>query len=208
VREMREIFFAQKKGGFAMRWLGLTLVLALLGAAEAKAQVVALGASSTRGFFLPISDVWPAKLEALLRQRGFNVSVANEGINSDTSQGMLSRLDSAVPEGTRVVILACCGNDEVDRNHHVADHEGNIRTIISRLRARGIAVISSSDGHTALDQEIARNAGASLCGKIYEGVPREEIEEFWGGKHPTRAGHDIVAARMLPCVMRALGRKG
>jgi acyl-CoA thioesterase I len=190
-----------------MRWLGLTLVLALLGAAEAKAQVVALGASSTRGFFLPISDAWPAKLEALLRQRGFNVSVANEGINSDTSLGMLERLDSAVPEGTRVVIFACCGNDNVDKNHKVDDHEGNIRTIISRLRARGISVISSSDGGS-FDQEIARNAGASLCGYIYQGVPREEIEQAWGGKHPTRAGHDIVAARMLPCVMRALRRKG
>ena len=26
--------------------------------------------------------------------------------------------------------------------------------------------------------------------------------------HPTPKGHDAIAARMLPCVLRALGRKG
>ncbi|MGD0565309.1 MAG: GDSL-type esterase/lipase family protein [Roseiarcus sp.] len=189
-----------------MRWLGLALVVALFGAAAAKAQVVALGDSSTRGYLLPISDAWPAKLEALLRQRGLNVSVANEGINGDTSEGMLGRLDSAVPEGTRVVIFGCCGNDNKDKNHKVFDHEGNIRTIISRLRARGIAVVFSSNSGPS-DAATAQNAGAPLCGGMYQGVPPEELEDSKAGRHPTPKGHDIIAARMLPCVMRALGRK-
>lgn len=128
-----------------MRWLGFSLILAFFAAAEAKAQVVALGDSSTRGYLLALSDAWPAKLEVLLHQRGYNVSVANEGINGDNSEGMLSRLDSAAPNGTRVVIFGCCGNDNKNRNNIVADHAGNIRTIISRLRARGIAVIYSSN---------------------------------------------------------------
>ncbi len=190
-----------------MRWLGLALILTLFGAAEAKAQVVALGDSSTRGYFLPISDAWPAKLETLLRQRGYNVGVANEGINGDTSEGMLERVDSAVPNGTRVVIFGCCGNDNKDRHHTVSDHEGNIKAIISRLRARGIAVIfSSNSGHD--DALIAQGAGApTLCGGMYQGVPPEELEDSKAGRHPTPKGHDIIAARMLPCVMRALGRK-
>ncbi len=112
-----------------MRWLGSIVALMLFGVTEAKAQVVALGDSETRGYLLPITDAWPAKLEGLLRQRGINVSVANQGVNGDTSDGMLSRLDSAVPGGTRVVILMCCGNDYKDKRNIVADHLGNVTTL-------------------------------------------------------------------------------
>ena len=185
--------------------------LPFFGAAEAKAQVVALGASDTKGYYLPESEAWPAKLETLLRQRGVNVSVANQGVNGDTSEGMLSRLDSAVPEGTRVVIFNCCGNDNKDKRHIVADRDGNIRTIVTRLRARGIAVVFSESGRHPQPPDpapVARGAGASWCGMIYQGVPPEDLEESEAGEHPNANGTDIIAARMLPCVMRAMGRKG
>jgi hypothetical protein len=98
-------------------------------------------------------------------------------------------------------------NDNKNRNNIVADHAGNIRTIISRLRTRGIAVIYSTEGGGPADAAIARSAGASLCGGMYKGVPPEDLESSRAGRHPTPQGHDIIAARMLPCVMRALGRK-
>ena len=194
-----------------MRRFGLVLVLLILAplaAAQANAQVVALGDSSTRGHFLPASQAWPAKLEALLRGRGIDVSVANEGINGDTSEGMLARLDGAAPDGTRVVIFMCCGNDNRDERHLVGDHLGNIRTIVERLRARGIAVVYSAEKRDAEGAAAARNAGASWCGWSYQGVPPEDLERSPAGVHPTPEGHDLIAARMLPCVMRALGGGG
>ena len=133
-----------------MRWLGLIVVLSIFAVTGAKAQVVALGDSATRGYLLPLTDAWPAKLEGLLHQRGRNVSVTNEGVNGDTSDGMLSRMDSTVPSGTRVVILMCCGNDNKDKRHIVVDHVGNVTTLVSRLRARGIAVIYSGRGGSGL----------------------------------------------------------
>jgi acyl-CoA thioesterase I len=193
-------------------WLRLIVALLLFGAIEAKAQVVALGDSSTKGYDVPESETWPAKLKALLRQRGVNVSVANQGINGDTSDGMLGRLDSAVPNGTRVVIFTCCGNDNKDGNHVVADHDSNIRTIVNRLRARAIAVVYSGQSmqgqHDETGVAIARRAGASWCGWVYQGVAREDLNDSPAGRHPTPKGHDAIAARMLPCVLRALGRKG
>src|SRR5271154_3721471 len=129
-----------------MRWLGLIVALSLFGVTGAKAQVVALGDSSTRGYLLPLTDAWPAKLEGLLHKHGSKVSVANEGVNGATSDGMLSRMDSAVPSGPRVVILMCCRNDNKDQRHIVTDHVGNVTTLVSRLRARGIAVIYSGEG--------------------------------------------------------------
>ena len=195
-----------------MRLIGLAVLLTLLAGAPAQAQVVALGDSATKGFHLPEADTWPYKLEALSRQRGVDVHVANEGVNGDTSDGMLSRLDFAVPEGTRVVIFACCGNDNKDPRHLVADHDGNMRAIFARLRARGIAVVFSGEHSVGVtfpnDFAIARTAGAVVCGWIYQGVAPEDIEESEAGRHPNARGTDVIAARMLPCVMRALKAKG
>jgi acyl-CoA thioesterase-1 len=187
-----------------MRWLVMAFILAVLGTAEAEAQIVALGASGTKGYHLSESEAWPAKLEALLRQHGVDLSVSNQGINGDTTDGMLSRLASAVPGGTRVVIFDPGGNDFKNKKHPVTDHAGNIRTIISQLRARGVAVVFSGGPESATDEPIARQAGASWCGTLYKGVPREDIEDSVDGRHPTPAGHDIIAARMLPCVLAAL----
>ena len=156
--------------GGDMRWLGLIVALSLFGVTEAKAQVVALGPSSTRGYLLPLTDAWPAKLEALLRQHGANLSVANEGINGDTSDGMLSRLDSAVPNGTRVVVFTCCGNDNKDANHVVADRDGNIKTIVSRLRARRIAVVFIGERFHGEGEPRRRAKGGSVMVRV--GLPR------------------------------------
>ena len=57
------------------------------------------------------SQAYPAQLEAILRARGVVIHVVNAGINGDTTEGMLRRLDSAVPNGTRAVILQPGGND-------------------------------------------------------------------------------------------------
>jgi acyl-CoA thioesterase I len=180
----------------------------------AEAQVVALGASNTRGYDLPLSEAWPAKLEALLRKKGYPVNVSNQGINGDTSDGMLSRLSSAVPADTRVVILECCGNDNKGPRFMVADHVGNIRTLVARLRATGAAVVFSGEGvagqhiHDNAGASAARSSGASWCGWILQGVPEGHINRSKAGNHADAVGQDIIAARMLPCVIRSLGRKG
>ena len=158
-----------------MRWIGLAVLLTLFGGAQANAQVVALGDSATKGFHLPEPDTWPFKLEALLRQRGLDVHVANEGVNGDTSEGMLGRFDSAVPEGTRVVIFACCGNDNKDPRHFVADHDGNVRTIFARLRRAGSPSSSARSARKELRTprtSASREARARPCAEEFTKASR------------------------------------
>ena len=69
------------------------------------ATIVALGASNTFGKGVARNQAYPAQLEAILRAKGANVRVVNAGINGDTTEGMLQRLDRAVPNGTSAVIL-------------------------------------------------------------------------------------------------------
>ena len=75
------------------------------------ATVVALGASNTYGKGVARNQAFPAQLEAILRAKGLNVNVVNAGINGDTTEGMLQRMDSVVSKGVSAVILQPGGND-------------------------------------------------------------------------------------------------
>src|ERR1700687_4070721 len=75
------------------------------------ATVVALGASNTYGKGVARNQAFPAQLEAILRAKGLDCRVINAGINGDTTEGMLRRMDRAVPNGTNAVILQPGGND-------------------------------------------------------------------------------------------------
>src|SRR5262245_43789720 len=75
------------------------------------ATIVALGASNTDGKGVARNQAYPAQLEAILHAQGSKVRVVNAGINGDTTEGMLRRLDRAVPNGTTAVLLQPGGND-------------------------------------------------------------------------------------------------
>jgi acyl-CoA thioesterase I len=157
----------------------------------AHAQIVALGSSSTAAIsgltivrgVLP-DQAWPAQLEALLRTRGYRVNVTNAGIRGDTTAGMLSRLDSDVPAGTRIVVygnpFAFDTRGGIDR----AQNAANVQLIQSRLHARGVRTVFIDD-------------------TIWKAAPRLNDP---GHGHPLSAeGHAQVARRILPQVVAALG---
>src|ERR1700691_1784402 len=112
-------------------------------ASAATAQIVAFGASNTAGYGVGSDQAWPARLEAMLRARGYQATVANAGISGDTTAGMLERLDSAVPNGTQLVILGIFPYNDAGKGISAAEHEANIQKIQSRLGARGIRIISA-----------------------------------------------------------------
>jgi acyl-CoA thioesterase I len=103
--------------------------------ASEAATIVALGASNTYGKGVARNQAYPAQLEAILRAKGSKIRVVNAGINGDTTEGMLRRMDRVVPKGTTAVILQPGGND---RRKGSPDRTSDIQ---SRLSARGIPVI-------------------------------------------------------------------
>lgn len=150
-------------------------------AGAASVKIVALGASNTFGKGVGSSVAWPAKLEAMLRAKGYDVTVANEGINGDTTSGMLRRLGNAVPDGTRLVILdKAAGND---RKGNV-DTAANVHAIAAQLKARRIKLFVIPGIHGWANFQIQAD-----------------------GIHITEQGHDAVAAHLLPFVIEAI-RKG
>jgi acyl-CoA thioesterase-1 len=177
---MRKLFYA---------WALLDPVFGIWSADAATVTIVALGASNTYGKGrgahpggVPQAQAFPAQLQGLLKARGIDARVINAGIPGDTTGGMLARLDSAVPSGTRVVILQTGGNDA--RRGLGAEAAGNTARITGKLQARGIKVIM-------LDRPGA-----------YAPASTRDPD----GQHFNAQGHAAIAAGLLPQVIAAIGR--
>ncbi len=165
--------------------LGAAVLLLSAFCTDAEAQsatIVALGASNTKGKGVSPSEAWPALLEALLKSKGVNATVINAGINGDTTGGMLARLDSAVPEGTQVVILQPGSNDR-KRGVGEGERKSNLSQIRSRLAARKIKVVT-------------------MGGSSFQSVKRSHLQA--DGIHISPAGHAKLAASILPQVLAAV----
>jgi acyl-CoA thioesterase-1 len=156
--------------------LAITAIFALASAPASAATVVALGASNTFGKGVARSQAYPAQLEAILRAKGANVRVVNAGINGDTTEGMLRRLDQVVPKGTSAVILQPGGND---RRKGSPDRTSEIQ---SRLSGRGIPVIM-------------------IPNSAFRGLPHQP-----DGQHLTPEGYHMLAEQVASQVAGVIGR--
>jgi acyl-CoA thioesterase I len=163
----------------------LWLLAGVVGASAAHIDIVALGASNTAGKGVGMNAAWPAQLEALLRAKGYDVTIANAGVSGDTSAMILGRIDSAVPIGTKVVILQIGFFNDSRRGVSEAENGANIKAAIARARARGAKVVLVSQ---ALTVEILSTYHQ------YDGI------------HLTEQGHALLAARLLPQVIGAIGK--
>jgi acyl-CoA thioesterase-1 len=160
------------------------LILATVVAEASSINIVALGASNTYGHGrgrhaggVQPSQAWPAQLQAMLRAKGIDAHVANAGVPGDTTGDMLSRLDSAVQNGTQIVILQPGGNDA--RHGTGAERAGNIAAIKRRLHARHINVI--------------------MIGKINRIAPRDTHDP--DGQHFNSRGHTAIARSLVSRVL-------
>jgi acyl-CoA thioesterase-1 len=108
------------------------------------AQIVALGASATAGYGLPPSDSFPAQLQAMLQARGSSTRVINAGVSGETTAQILARVNSSVPEGTRIVILSIFMLNDSTQGVSAAQHSANVANIRQQLAARHIRVIDAT----------------------------------------------------------------
>ena len=133
------------------------------GSAHAQsALIVALGDSNTAGFGVGRQNAFPAQLETMLRMTGYDVRVANAGINGDTLRGMLARLNSYVPQGTQIVIVQG-GYNDVQMGSSSTALTASIEGILSRLAARQITTVLCgfhNQGWDAVGRALASRYGA------------------------------------------------
>jgi acyl-CoA thioesterase I len=205
----------------------LIFCLALIGAQPALAQasaaigakpikMVVLGDSLSAGFGLAGSDAFPAKLQKALKAKGIPVEMVNAGVSGDTSSGGRDRLDWSVPEGTRAVIVELGANDAL-RGTDPAVTRAALSDIVTRLRARGIAVLlcgmlappnygnDFAARFNAIYPDIAKSSGVPLYPFFLKGVAADATLNQADGMHPTAEGVEIIVNNILPTVEAFLG---
>jgi acyl-CoA thioesterase I len=151
-------------------------------AGELTAQIVAFGASNVAGAGIQPQQAWPAQLEKMLKAHGYDVHVINAGISGDTTADMLKRLDSAIPSGTKIVILDTGGAFYNDAKNNINREQGakNFAAIKARIRARGIKIVREFSYRMS--------------------VKWKQPDQI----HLTADGHKELARLLLPFVIKAL----
>lgn len=160
--------------------LALTVGLCSISVARG-AEVVALGASNTYGKGVQRGEDFPAQLEQLIRAKGVAVTVANAGINGDTTAGMLWRFDSVIAADTKVIVLQPGGNDR-HKGFNAEDTKANVAAIKEKCAARHINVVM-------------------ITNSKFPGLPHQADDV-----HLTPDGYRMLARELLPQVLVALRR--
>jgi acyl-CoA thioesterase-1 len=202
--------------------LGLSLMAGEVAFAQSPAaaakpvKMVVLGDSLSAGLGLSASAAFPARLQKALKTKGITVDMINAGVSGDTSSGGRDRLDWSVPEGTAAVIVELGANDAL-RGTDPTVTRGALTDIVTRLKARGIAVLlcgmvappnygsDYSARFNAIYPDLAKSFGVPLYPFFLEGVAADAGLNQADGLHPTAEGVDVIVRNILPAVEAFLG---
>ncbi len=178
-------------------------------------KIVGFGDSLMAGFSLGPGEGFTDKLQAALRARGHDVTVANAGVSGDTSSGGLARLDWSVPDGTQLVILELGANDML-RGVSPGITERNLDEMLAKLKQRKIAVLLAgiraapnlgADYQNAFDTiypKLAEKYDVPLYSFFLDGVSGQAGLQLEDGMHPNAKGVDRMVERILPTVEKAI----
>jgi acyl-CoA thioesterase-1 len=187
----------------------LTFFLSGSAALARSLNIVAFGDSLTAGYQLPPDEAFPARLEALSRQKGLDVTIANAGVSGDTTADGLARLDWSIPDGTDGVILALGANDAL-RGLSPDESRKNLDAMLTRLKERNIPVVLAGmlappnmgkDYEAAFNPifgELSKTYSAPLYPFILDGVVLDSKLKLEDGMHPNGAGTRIMAEKFFP----------
>jgi len=201
----------------ALMTVGTALAQGAGAVTEKPIKMVVLGDSLSAGYGLPAGAAFPVRLQKALDTKGIKVDMINAGVSGDTASGGRDRLDWSVPEGTEAVIVELGANDAL-RGTDPAVTRGALSDILTRLKARGVAVLLcgmvappnyGSDyaaRFNAIYPELAKSFGVPLYPFFLDGVAAEARLNQADGMHPTAEGVDIVVKNILPMVEAFLGK--
>jgi len=181
--------------------LSVTLLFTA-GAAAAAVHIVAFGDSATSGWLVAREKAYPAQLQALLREKGYDVTVKNAGIAGDTAAGALKRFDMAIDPGTAICILEF-GTNDLRSGASMKTVRARLAELIRSLHARRIEVLVIGLGKLDLAEVAMANDALYVQWKLPRGKYRAR-----DGAHFNAEGYSILVGRMLPQIEALIQRVG
>ena len=179
--------------------------------------VLAFGDSLTAGYGLARAEAFPARLEALLRDRFAAATVHNAGVSGDTTASALARLPRLLTGLRRkpdLAIIELGANDMLRFVDPVAI-ERNLDHILRQFTACDIRVLIAgmmappflgerAVRFNALYPALAARHGVALYPFFMAGaIGRPELT-LRDGLHPSARAIEIIARSILPSVEAAL----
>jgi acyl-CoA thioesterase-1 len=186
-------------------------------AADKPVKIIAFGDSLTAGLGLPAQDAFPAKLQAALKAKGYDVTVVNAGVSGDTAAAGLERLEWSVPDDADGVIVELGANDAL-RGLDPALTDKALSTILDRLAAKHLPILLAgmlaprnlgSDYTAKFDAiypKLAANHAVVFYPFFLEGVASDPHLNQGDGLHQNAAGVDVIVQRILPKVEELIAR--
>jgi acyl-CoA thioesterase-1 len=184
----------------------------------AEIRLLMLGDSITAGYGLARSEGPPARIQALLRERGRNVRVIDAGVSGDTTAGGRGRIEWALADRPHAAIVALGGNDGL-RGLSPVQMRQNLVAILDALARRNIPTLLAGmyappnlgaeygREFAGVFEELARTRqGLVFYPFLLDGVAGDPALNQPDRIHPTAQGADILARRMLPSIETLLDR--
>jgi acyl-CoA thioesterase-1 len=206
-----------RRAAFALAALAALAALWGAPAAAKTLQIVALGDSLTAGYGLPDKgDAYPARLEARLREDGFDVKVVNAGVSGDTTAGGRARLGWTLG-GTKpdIAIVALGANDAL-RGLPPGQMRDNLDAIVTTFKKAGAKVLLAgmlappnfgrdyAAEFDAVFPALAEKHDVPLLPFLLEGVAMQAAMNQDDGIHPNAEGVAIMVDRIAPYVVRLI----
>lgn len=180
-------------------------------------RIVAFGDSLVAGHGLRPSEAFPAQMQAALRAKGYDVTVANASVSGDTSAKALARVGRAVPTGTDLTIVEFGAND-IFRGVSASTTERNLEAVLSHVRSKSKVVVlagmvvppglgnEASRSFAPVYKRLAEQHSAALYPFFLKGVAGNRNLNLGDGIHPNAAGVERIVEGILPTVVSELGK--
>jgi len=206
--------------GFNAFIAGALIYLGLVtnaGAAPDQLRILALGDSLTAGYGLSQADSFPARLATALRDSGIAAEIVNAGVSGDTTSGALQRLDWLMDKPYDLAIVELGANDAL-RAVDPSVTEENLSLIVDKLKASGATVLLAGmkaprnlgpDFARSFDgifPSVTKRHGVAFYPFFLDGVAAHPDLNQQDGMHPNAKGVTIIVERILPFVIKALGK--
>ena len=191
--------------------------------AEDPVKLLALGDSLTAGYGLKQGEGFADQLQTAFRKMGRPVTVINGGVSGDTSAGGLARIDWALADQPKVVIVELGANDML-RGIDPESTRRNLAGIIEKAQAAGAKVLLAGmksqrnlgadyvQRFDAIYPELAKQYNVPLYPFFMAGIVGADGSADTkllqpDGLHPTEAGAKIIVDGIMPDLLKLIDGK-
>jgi acyl-CoA thioesterase-1 len=179
--------------------------------------ILVLGDSLTAGYGLPPGQSLVDKLQETLQAKGQDVKIINAGVSGDIAAQGAARLDWALTDDVKGVIVELGANDAL-RGLDPAQAEAALRQIMDKLKAKNLPVlilgmqappnlgIDYVTKFDAIYPKLAADYGALLYPFYLNGVAAQADLNQADSIHPNEKGLAVIIPKLMPKVEELLSK--